>query len=334
LRLRAKRRLHAAPALLGALLCACAAGRAEAPREEPASAADDPLAELVRNVRAKPDAYTYRHLALAVAAEVYPDLTPTRREEFGQEIERLAERLKTRLAGAKTGKEKVQRTTALLFDELHLKTAPAEKPEQEEADNYFPHRALARKQGVCLGLSMLYLMLGEQAGLPFFPVHAPQHLYVRYDDGKEHYGVEATEAGKLIDEEDFRKRYHLEPAQAAAAGYFAALGKLEALGDLLNAAAWFSALERVPRPLPAARSVLAARLCVEIAPRDFNNWDTLAQAYAAARRPAEALAAMRQAVALRPPVSGRQDRQYWEERLKRFEAAATRKEGDPSPAPR
>jgi regulator of sirC expression with transglutaminase-like and TPR domain len=300
---------------------ACLAGEAA---ETPASASDDPLAALVRDVRKKPEDFTYTHLALAVAGEAYPDLTAERRRELEKELDRLAGLLKARPEGARTGKEKVEQLAALLHGELGLKTAREALPEQDDADYYFPHATLARKQGVCLGLGLLYLMLAERTGLPLSPVHAPQHLYLRYDDGRSALCVEPTRAGHIFDEEAFQKTYKMEPGDAAASAYFRPLGKLEVLGDLLNALSWFSALDRAPKPLPPERAILAARLCVEIAPADYNNWDTLAQALAYAQRPREALAALRKALALRPPVSGRQGKSYWDSRLKRFEAAAER----------
>ena len=305
---------------------ACLSG--DAP-ETPASASDDPLAALVRDVRKKPEDSSYARLALAVAAEVYPDLTAgSQRKDFEKELDRLAVLLKARLGRARTGKEKVEQLAALLHGELGLKTAREVPPEQDDADHYFPHATLARKQGVCLGLGLLYLMLAERTGLPLSPVHAPQHLYLRYDDGKERWSVEPTRAGLIFDEEAFQKSYKMEPEKSAASAYFRPLGKLEVLGDLLNALSWFSALGRVSKPVPPERTVLAARLCVEIGPADYNNWDTLAQALAYAQRPREALAALRKALALRPPVSGRQDKTYWDGRLKRFEAAAERAEPD------
>jgi len=311
--------------LLAALFATVRAGAAG---EVPPSTSADPLAAWVREVRQRPEEYTYSGLALRAAREIYPDLNAAQEAAFGQELERLAGTLRARLKGARTGKEKVEAASALLFQGLALRRAPEEIPEKENPNHYFPHAVLAGKEGVCLGLALVYLAVAERTGLPVVPVHAPQHLYLRYDDGRERLNLEPTDAGRIFDERAFMARYLMKPDEAARGPYFRPLGKLEVVGDLLNALAWFSAVGTAAQPLPPERAVLAGRLCVELGPADFNNWDTLAQALRYAGRPGEALAALREALARRPAVSGSQDERYWKDRLARFAAAA-----EPAPAP-
>jgi hypothetical protein len=69
---------------------------------------------------------------------------------------------------------------------------------------------------------------------------------------------------------------------------------------------------------------------VELGPDDFNNWDTLAQALSYAGRPVEALAMLRRALELRPPV-GPRDEAYWQDRLRRFTDAARQAQPQPRP---
>lgn len=315
LRLRGRpgqfRRMVAVPILL--LL----AGAAEA-----AGKAEDPLAVLVSAVRRSPGEWTYSDLALFTAREVYPDLDAARRAAFENELDRLAGLFKARADGARTGREKLELLNTVLFREVGLTKAPESVPEHENPDHYFPHAALAGKQGTCLGLSLIYLAVGERVRLPLYAVHAPQHIYVRYYDGREEWNVEPTRAGLLFDETAFKARYGIGAEALAKGPYFRLGGKLQVLGDLLNSLAWFSAIRTAARPLPPERAVLAARLCVEIGPQEFNNWDTLAQALSYAGRPQEALAALRRTLELRPPVSGLLGASYWEDRLRRFTAAA------------
>ncbi|MCZ7646901.1 MAG: hypothetical protein M5U26_16700 [Planctomycetota bacterium] len=292
------------------------------PLPERLEASKDPLAELVRRVRAEPQRFSYTDLSLALAAEIYPDLKGEKEREVRAALERHAAALKELLRAAPDGHAVARRFGEFLFDKLELGTARELKPEEENPDDYFPHTVLEKKRGVCLGLSMVYLCLAEQAGVPLQPVHAPQHIFLRYDDGKLVLNIEATLRGRVFTEPEFLRWHRLKPEDLKRGDYFRALGKLEVLGDLLNAAAWCSAIGTANHKLPPERAVLAAELCAELGPRDFNNWDTLAEALKYAGRHAEALAAFRKALGLRPPEMGAYNKEYWEQRLARFERAA------------
>lgn len=54
---------------------------------------------------------------------------------------------------------------------------------------------LATHHGNCMGFSSLYLAVGERLGLPLHGVDAPQHVFVRWDDGTLRRNVECTERG-------------------------------------------------------------------------------------------------------------------------------------------
>ncbi|MCX7727050.1 MAG: transglutaminase-like domain-containing protein, partial [Chitinispirillaceae bacterium] len=66
-----------------------------------------------------------------------------------------------------------------IFDEL--KIVPISN--RESFSYIFPQCVFKNKIGNCVGLSLLYLLIGEEVNLPFYPVIVPGHLFVRYDDG-------------------------------------------------------------------------------------------------------------------------------------------------------
>jgi len=286
--------------------------------EQPASAAQDPLAELTRQVREKPDRFSYVDLSLAVAREIYHDLEGEKVEAFKKDLDDLAARVRESIKASQQAQEKVARANAVLFQDRGLKCAESTQPEQEVPDYYFPHSTLARKKGVCLGLTTLYLCVAERAGLPMCGAHAPQHIFVRYDDGESSVNLETTDGGRVFDLASYLARFKEEDRPRLQEVYFKNLTKLEVLGDLFNAAAWCSSIGTARNPLPPERALLAARLCVEICPQDYNNWDTLAQAYLYAKQPQEALRILRKAIGMRPPAVGSYDERYWDGRLKRF----------------
>jgi regulator of sirC expression with transglutaminase-like and TPR domain len=283
--------------------------------------ADDPMAQLAREVRAKPQAFTYTDLSLRLAKEIYPGIEKDGGPRFRKELDDLVERLQAPLAKAEGARAKAEVIAKVLYGELELRTATDEKPGEEQAGNYFPNVVLEKKRGVCLGFSLLYLCLGERLKLPLAPAHAPQHIYVKWIGENEGISIETTSAGRVYDNERFVERFKLTDAQARESGYFEPLGPLEVLGDLFNAVSWFSAINTAEHRITPARALLTAQLCVAIEPRNYNNWDTLAEAYAYAGDHAAALAALRKTVSMKPAQAPHGD-EFWKERLAQFEKAA------------
>ena len=63
--------------------------------------------------------------------------------------------------------------------------------------------ALLRGRGNCLATSTLYVLVGEEFGLPLRLVLVPRHAYVRWDDGKEHINIETTNKGMQKPDADY-----------------------------------------------------------------------------------------------------------------------------------
>ncbi|MBI3831166.1 MAG: hypothetical protein HY291_16725 [Planctomycetes bacterium] len=314
--------------MVPALLCVCStvfAGAAAEPQAvvKPASAADDPMAELVRKVREKPDAYSYAKISILIAREIYPDLNEEKANALQKEWTAAAAKLKEKTQDL-AAPERVARLSDLIYKDRGVKTPTEMTPEKENPDHYFPHAVWEKKQGVCLGFTTLYLVLGENAGYALRPVHAPQHIYLQYGEGKDALSIETTNGGRAFTLEAYmaRMQFPEETMERLKQMYFKPLGKLEVLGDLLNAASWCSAIHTAAKPLPPARALLAAELCVELGPGDYSNLDTLAEAQLYAGQPKKALETLNQALKLRPPTIGPYDQKYWESRLKRTTEAA------------
>lgn len=310
-----------------ALFSVCASLRAETtPAEEtkappPASAADDPLAALVREVRERPEAYTYAQLSWRVAREIYPTYTEAKALALEKEWTEAVKDVKPEKLNPS---EQAAAINGVMYRARGLKTAGNLVPEKESPDLYFPHAAWEKKEGVCLAMTSLYLILSERAGVPARAAHAPQHIYIVVGESKDAQNVETTDGGRIftLDQYFARNKFDAETQVRLKKICFQPLAKLEVLGDWLNALAWCSAIGTAPKPLDRKRAVLAAELCVEIGPEDYNNYDTLAQALHYAQEPEKALAALKKAIEMRPPTIGPYDQEYWQKRLIRFEKEA------------
>lgn len=160
-------------------------------------------------------------LDFAAAALAVTWLDEPWRSQCLARIDRLARVVKTEIAGRDGPRE----ILAVLADRLlprqggPLNTSET-WPEREEP--FLLWHVLRSGRGNCLGLTSLYLAVGERLGLPLHAVLAPGHVFVRWDDGETRINVETTAGGR-----EYPDEHYLDPgpgltvaAEDAAAGHF------------------------------------------------------------------------------------------------------------------
>lgn len=110
-----------------------------------------------------------------------------------------------------------------------------------------PSLMLARRQGACVGLVLLYLALGRSLDLPMVPVFLPGHLFVRYRPaGRPYRNIETLRRGIARSDSFYRETFSLgkrpwyslldgEPSQALGALVFNLGNARRASGDLAAA---------------------------------------------------------------------------------------------------
>ncbi len=132
--------------------------------------APDRFAELM--AREEP-AIDLARACLLIAQDAYPGLDV---EGYLGEIERLAARLRGRLAEGDDAEERIAALNEFLFADLGY---------TGNADNYYDPRnsylneVLDRRTGIPLTLSVLYMEIGRRIGLPLEGVSFPGHFLVR-----------------------------------------------------------------------------------------------------------------------------------------------------------
>ena len=110
---------------------------------------------------------------LLIAEDAYPGLDV---DGYVGEVERLALRLRTRLARDAGAEDKIVSLNEFLFDELGF---------SGNADHYYDPRnsylneVIDRRTGIPITLSVLYMELGRKIGLPLEGVSFPGHFLVR-----------------------------------------------------------------------------------------------------------------------------------------------------------
>jgi tetratricopeptide (TPR) repeat protein len=122
-----------------------------------------------------------------------------------REFARLADRLRPAVSAARGGPAVVDAFRRVLFGEERF----AYDRSPGNPDNYLIGAVLARRRGNCLGLSLLWLSLAQQFGLPFRGVYVPGHMFVRYEGGGASENFEFSDASTNWDDGRYRERFRL-----------------------------------------------------------------------------------------------------------------------------
>ncbi|MHC4475041.1 MAG: transglutaminase family protein [Planctomycetota bacterium] len=96
-----------------------------------------------------------------------------------------------------------------------------------------PDQVLKSKKGNCVSLSLLYLAVAEELGLPMFARVVPGHVFVCFDDSSQRFNVETTAAGKDFADSHY-KNMLIDPDQPHSKFYLRILSKAEAVATFLS----------------------------------------------------------------------------------------------------
>jgi len=116
-----------------------------------------------------------------------------------------------------------------LFDKQGFKSIS----EATDPNSLFLHTVIDKKEGYCLGLSVLYLSIGERLGLPLYGIVVPGHFFVRYDDGRVRFNIETTSKGGNAPDEHYIKKFKV-PRLNNRSIYLKNLSKIQTLGCFFN----------------------------------------------------------------------------------------------------
>src|SRR3989442_3646335 len=112
--------------------------------------------------------------ALLLAAEEYQDLRPSICLE---QIDRMGTELNRRIRAEVEPRRVVETANTYLFEELHFK---GNREEYYDPRNSFLNDVLERRVGIPITLAVLYIAVGERAGLPVRGVGMPGHFLLKY----------------------------------------------------------------------------------------------------------------------------------------------------------
>ena len=114
-----------------------------------------------------------------------------------------------------TGPGTVMALNDLIFSRLEI------RPTQDLKDpgNLLSSQVLQRKQGYCVGIAALFLILAERLDLPIFAVATPSHVFLRFDDGTTRINIETLQRGVSIPDEQYIREQKI-PEESIRRGVF------------------------------------------------------------------------------------------------------------------
>lgn len=118
-------------------------------------------------------------------------------------IDLMALQILARLPRPASPAAKIQAINTLIFDELGFRFPP-HSLYAKDIDKYtFLPSVLDSRQGVCLGVSILYLCLAQRLNLALETITPPGHIYVRHRSPEKIINIETTARGIHLDCEEY-----------------------------------------------------------------------------------------------------------------------------------
>ncbi len=142
------------------------------------------------------------------------------------DIRGFADLISDRVKAAEDGKEKVDILNRFFFDGLRFRVEDG----LDSAEGLLPADVLSGRRGTCVGLTGVYLALGGFLDLPVAAVSAPNHMFVRFDDGHDVLNVELLQDGKILDDDWYVHNYKIPVSSVSSGVFLRSLAETEFLG--------------------------------------------------------------------------------------------------------
>lgn len=135
--------------------------------------------------------------------------------ELRQAIDRLASGLRNSPEIRNGGVRAVAALNQLVFHDIGIRASH----DLKNPANLLPSTVIERRQGYCVGIAAVYLLLAERLGIPVRAVATPSHLFLRYDDGVSRINIETFEQGASLPDEQYELEQRI-PVSSLRRGVF------------------------------------------------------------------------------------------------------------------
>jgi len=115
--------------------------------------------------------------------------------QYEAALDLMALQILARLPQTATAEDQIREINSFIFQEMKFRFPP-HSLYAKDIDLYtFLPSVMDSREGVCLGVSILYLCLAQRIGLPLEIITPPGHIYVRYRSGVKVVNIETTARG-------------------------------------------------------------------------------------------------------------------------------------------
>lgn len=143
-----------------------------------------------------------------------------------KELDRLAQRVADSLQGTRDPIRTVSVLNRILFEQEGF----AYDQDPGNPEKFLLENVLEGRHGNCLGLTSLYLAIGDRLGLPLRAVYVPSHCFVRYEGNGACINIETGQKGAERKNGWYAEKFALKEGSP----YLRSLGKKETIGLYLK----------------------------------------------------------------------------------------------------
>lgn len=138
-----------------------------------------------------------------------PDLSgrPFDRRAVEEGLGRMTARVDALLGGDREPRRVLEAIGRVLYREEEMTYDPS----GTDPDLYLLDRVVQRRKGNCLGITLLYVLIGERIGVPLSASYVPGHIFVRYEANGYRINVETSRSGKELADSEYRRVFRLSP---------------------------------------------------------------------------------------------------------------------------
>ena len=225
------------------------------------------------------------------------DWNPTLDEKLlRKEISQLVALVKNKLKPENTALETVNLLRQVIHQEKGYRYTEQvdERGIPKNDDELFLHGMLKSKLGYCMNLSLLYLMIGDQLGLPLYGVALPNHFFVRYDSGNDRINIETTELGTSYPDSFYENRFGVQ-FDSKTPFFTHSLNKKKSLGAYLSNVGMVYHKNARPH-----KSIFYLKPSTKINPLSIEVHNNLANIYGEIKQPELAISQYKKALEANP----------------------------------
>jgi regulator of sirC expression with transglutaminase-like and TPR domain len=135
--------------------------------------------------------------------------------DLGSRMRLLVDEIRSTPDAPGTRIERVGALHRLVFSRLGIRGSP----DLKDPCNLLPSSVFERKQGYCVGIAALYLLLAERLDLPIYAVATPSHVFLRYDDGVTRINIETLQGGASVPDDQYIREQKI-PEESIRRGVF------------------------------------------------------------------------------------------------------------------